>query len=147
MLPELLANLGRRAVAQAPRTWEQTKPSSSTPCSPLSIPCWPRAGQRLNIRHQVATWLGFCLRPSAPETDFGAEICGQEVPWEVLLGITPGDFPGGPGAKTLCCQCRGAGVRSLVGKLSSHIPQLRVIMLQLKKIVCAATKTQCRQVK
>ena len=28
-----------------------------------------------------------------------------------------GDFPGGPGAKTLCCQCRGPGVQSLVREL------------------------------
>ena len=92
----------------------------STPCSPLSIPCCPRAGQRLNTGHHVATRLGFCLRPGAPETDFGAEICGQEVSWGVLLGIIPGNFPGGSGAKTVLSVQR-ARVQSLVGELSSHI--------------------------
>ena len=36
----------------------------------------------------------------------------------------PGDFPVGPAVKTLCSQCRGSGIQSLVRELRSHIPQV-----------------------
>ena len=49
------------------------------------------------------------------------------------------DFPGGPVAKTLCCQCRGWGQGT-----RSHVPQLRVHMSQ-PKIPCATAKTQHSQ--
>ena len=35
-----------------------------------------------------------------------------------------GDLPGSPVVKTLCFHCRGARVRSLVGELRSHMPEL-----------------------
>ena len=45
-------------------------------------------------------------------------------------------LPGGPVARTLCCQCRGRGQGT-----RSHVPQRRVHMSQLK-IPCATAKTQ-----
>ena len=41
------------------------------------------------------------------------------------------DFPGGPVAKTVF-PTQGAWVQSLVRELDSHMPQLRVLMLQLR---------------
>ena len=56
----------------------------------------------------------------------------------------PGDFPGGPVAKTQHSQCRGPGLIPSQGT-RSHMPQLRVCVLQLK-ILCAAPKTWCSQI-
>ena len=41
------------------------------------------------------------------------------------------DFSGGPVTKTLCFQCKGLGFDPWWG-IRSHVPQLRVCMLQLK---------------
>ena len=42
-------------------------------------------------------------------------------------------FPGGQVGKTLCSQCIGAGVQSVVRELDPSMPQLKVFMPQLNK--------------
>ena len=48
---------------------------------------------------------------------------------DVNLKVWPGDFPGGPVAKTLCSQCRGPGFDPWSGN-QFHMLQLRVLMPQ-----------------
>lgn len=47
------------------------------------------------------------------------------------------DFPGGPISQTLCFQCKGPQVRSLVGELGSYMPRSVALLLpkSLKKPV------------
>ena len=43
--------------------------------------------------------------------------------WEIFVStVSPGDFPGCLVVKTLCFQCRGVWVQSLVGELISLMP-------------------------
>ena len=52
-----------------------------------------------------------------------------------LLNCNPRNFPGGPVTRTLCFQCRNQGSIPVQG-IRSHIPQLKVRMLQLKNPTC-----------
>ena len=57
-----------------------------------------------------------------------------------------GTFLGGPGAKTLCSQCRGSRIQSLVREVYSTFCNLRSRMPQQKsKIPCATTEPGHRQ--
>ena len=50
-----------------------------------------------------------------------------------------GDFLGGVMAKTPCSQCTGL----IPGQVSSHMLQLRVLMLQLKVLYAASKDSTC----
>ena len=44
-------------------------------------------------------------------------------------------IPGDPVTKTLCSQCRGPGVQSLVRELRSYMPQLKTLHSQINKLI------------
>ena len=89
----------------------------------------------------------YCFLERVKSKDFGEKptqippLAGW--PWrDMHLSIDTGhswEFPGGPVAKTPCCQCRGLG--SIPGQgTRSHMLQLRVPVPKLK-ILNAATKS------
>lgn len=100
--------LGRRACGAGPQDLGANPSPSSTSCSLLSIPGvsegWTEAEHWASHGH---AGLGFVSGQGPPETDFGAEICGQEVLGSTLRN-TLGTSLRSRG-QNLCCQCRGPG--------------------------------------
>ena len=64
-------------------------------------------------------------------TGFPSEKSGEPRVYVIYSKIYRGNFPGGPGATTLCSQCRGPGLIPGQGT-RSHIWQLRVQTPQIK---------------
>ena len=95
----------------------------------------------------------FSSRSSRPRNWTGVSCIadGFFTNWPFAVGngkelktVEGGLFPGGPVAKTPQSQCRGTGFDP-GRRTSSHRPQLRVCLLQLK-ILHAVTKTQHSQI-
>ena len=63
-----------------------------------------------------------------------------------LLNYNPRNFPGGPVTRSLCFQCRDQGLIPGQG-IRSHMPQLKVRMLQLKNPTCQSWGAYIAQLK
>ena len=63
-----------------------------------------------------------------------------------LSNCNPRNFPGGPVTRTLCFQCRNQGSIPVQG-IRSHMPQLKVRMLQLKNPTCHSWGAYIAQLK